>query len=99
MLGLHENICFDIVDNVLEFVEHYNNFFWKYFNSTYYLARCVDKTMDLEKEQEEKLEESLVETETSIEEDDPTLGMGHVAEEKEKEDEENEHKELGGKLF
>lgn len=78
----------------MEFHEHYNNFFYKYFNSIYYLARCVEKTLDLEKEKEEALEVSLMETEEHLEEGDATMHLGDMAHQTEKEI--DEKKQMGG---
>jgi len=73
LLGLKGEICLDIVDNLLEYYDHFNGFFWKYFNSVYYMARCIDKYMDTEEEEKEELEEALHETEEKIHEDEPEM--------------------------
>ena len=79
LLGLKGEICLDMVSNLLEYYEHFNGFFWKYFNSLYFMARCVDKYMDIEEQEKEKLEEELEHTEEEIHEDEPGMKGSHWA--------------------
>ena len=73
LLGLKGEVCLDIVTNLLEFYNHYNTFFWKYYNSLYFLAKCVDDNIDIEKQEEEKLEAELEKTEEEIHENEPEM--------------------------
>jgi transcription elongation factor Elf1 len=73
ILGLKGEVCLDIVHNLIEYYQHFNGFFYKYFNSLYFMARCIDKHVDIEKEEEEKLEEELHHTEEEIHADDPHM--------------------------
>ena len=54
------------MDNLIEYYSHYNNFFWKYYNSLYFMARCVDNTEDFHKKEEELIEENLEKTEIAL---------------------------------
>lgn len=78
LLGLKGEVCLDIVGNLLEFYNHYNTFFWKYFNSLYYLAKCVDDHMDLDKKEEEEMEEKLESTEEEINENEPEMKSKNI---------------------
>ena len=73
LLGLRGEVCLDIVHNLLEYYEHFNSFFFKYFNSLYYLARCIDKHVDIDQEEEQRLEEELQHTEEEIHEHEPHM--------------------------
>lgn len=76
LLGLKGEVCLDMVGNLLEYFEHFNSFFWKYFNSLYYMARCVDKYLDIEEEEKEELEEKLEHTEEKIHDSEPGMKGG-----------------------
>jgi hypothetical protein len=73
LLGLKGEICLDMVDNLLEYYQHFNGFFWKYFNSVYFMARCIDKYMDIEEQEKEELEEALHKTEEEIHDHEPGM--------------------------
>lgn len=73
LLGLKGEVCLDMVHNLMEYYQHFNTFFFKYYNSLYFMARCIEKNMDLDKEEEERMEEELKETEEEIHENEPEM--------------------------
>ena len=77
LLGLNLNICEDIVTNLLPYHIKFNELYWKYFNTLYFMARCVDSTFDMEQDEEDKVIEEIKETEEKIHEEEPEMESSH----------------------